>query len=122
MIYTSYFANHRNFGDLRPISIARYSPKWFECDSIVDTQFRNLAPDKKLLTDYKYNNLSSVDYAVRYINLIIDIKFNVMYETYENSVFLCYEKEGDFCHRHVLRFYMKRLGFNVQELEGKYNG
>ncbi len=118
MIYTSYFANHRNFGDLTPISIARFSPKWFECDSLFNTQFRNIIPTKELLNDYKYNNLTQVEYAQRYVKLIIDVNFDLLYNTYQDSVFLCYEKKDKniFCHRHVLRFLMNRLGFKIEEL------
>lgn len=116
MIYTSYFSNHRNFGDLTPISIARFSPKWFEGECIYDTQFKNIVPNRQLLNDFKHNNLSEVEYAQRYVKLIIDVNFKLLYNSYQDYVFLCYEKKGDFCHRHVLRFIMNRFGFKMEEL------
>ena len=43
-IYTSYFGNYRNFGDLHPVSISLYSPKYFKGDKEY-----LLAPSKEIL-------------------------------------------------------------------------
>lgn len=108
MIYTSWFSNTKKIKNLRQVSIALYPPKRFKGELLVGTQFSDIIPDKNLLYDYKYHNLSRSQYAIRYAQQIIDIDFKMLYTTYDNCVFLCFEPRTDFCHRHVLRFFMKK--------------
>lgn len=101
MIYTSYFANYRNFGDLTPISISRFPPKGFRGEQRLD-----LSPSASLLNRYKEGLVSEEEYAIEYLeSLPKEISLP------ENAVLLCYEKKGDFCHRRLLG---ERLG--IEEL------
>jgi uncharacterized protein (DUF488 family) len=34
----------------------------------------------------------------------------------EGKVLLCYEKSGDFCHRHLVAEWLRRYGYEVKEL------
>jgi len=108
MIYTSFFRNTKQIKNLRQVSIALYPPKKFKGELLIDTPFSKLIPEKELLYDYKYHALSNAKYAIRYIQQIIDINFEMLYREYDNSVFLCFEGRTEFCHRKVLSFFMKK--------------
>ena len=117
MIYTSYFGNHRNYTDKKHISISRFSPKWYEGESIITyDEFALLAPTKELLSDYKYNNMSDLAYAKTYTLQLQKVNLKKLYDTFNEYVFLCYEKKGEFCHRRVFAFIMTKLGYQVREL------
>lgn len=92
MIFTSYFANYRNFGDLTPISISRFPPKGFKGEQRLD-----LAPSSSLLKRYKEGLVSEEEYAIEYLASLPE-EINIP----DNTVLLCYEKKGDFCHRRLL--------------------
>lgn len=100
-IKTSYFANYRNFGNLKPISISRFPPKGFKGEQRLD-----LAPGESLLKRYKEGLVSEEEYEIEYIQgLPQDIQLE------DNCVLLCYEKKGDFCHRSILAKIL-----NIEEL------
>ncbi len=92
MLKTSYFANYRKFGDLKPISISRFPPRGFKGEQRLD-----LAPSESLLRRYKEGLVSEEEYKKEYI-LGLPAEINIE----DDSVLLCYEKKGDFCHRRIL--------------------
>ncbi len=110
MILTSYYSNYRNFPLFRnPVSVSRFLPTKIE-------QALELAPSAELLKDYKQNN--DIDYETRYrketLNKLDPTKIS---KKYENAIFLCYEKDGDFCHRSIIRDWLKENGIKSQELK-----
>lgn len=113
MIYTSYFANHRKFQHLTKVSISRFPPKWFSAD----IKAFELAPSAELLKDYKDGNVSDSEYEIRYFNETLS-KLNPLeiYQRYDGSVFLCFEKSSDFCHRQIVANWLKESGFQVEEI------
>ena len=116
-IYTSYFGNRRNFGDLVPISIALYPPAGY-----LGKELKALAPTGKILR-YKDNeeiytelfNKKMEDFsAEKVFKYIEDISGG------KDVVLLCYEKPPEFCHRHLVAEWLeKELGIEVKELEFK---
>ena len=116
-IYTSYFSNYRNFGDLHPVSIALYLPKYFKGDKEY-----LLAPSKEILAlkdnvdlyTKKFNDeLSRID-----AKLIFKLLKN--FSSDKDVVLLCYEKPPQFCHRHlVAKWLEKELNIKVEELKYK---
>lgn len=113
MIHTSYFANHRSFEDKKTVSIARFTPHWIKVDSIA----LELAPSVDLLMQLKHNVINIEEYAEKYKNEVL-FKLNpaIIFEKYRNTVFLCFEKKGEFCHRQLVAEWLKENGFNIQEL------
>lgn len=137
MIYTSYFSNIRSFPEnIKPVSIALWPPKWFNGRRIM-----NLAPSKELLTWYKNavnvpqeekenhytevygkflrDNRVTADWfrrgIVTYFPSTLDGR--PIYESQTDHVALCcYEKPGDFCHRHILSAYLTKDGLPIKEL------
>lgn len=117
MIYTSYFGNHRRLPkEMKCISIARKTPLGFtgEC-------WEELAPSSDLLSDYKSGKTDKQGYTQRYLKQLDDLAdtnpdyFN-RFKTDEDIILLCYEKMGDFCHRHILSNYLRtHYDLNVSE-------
>ena len=106
MIYTSYFANWRNFPkDSIVIGITRYPPKGAK--NLIE-----LAPSRELLWQYKNKIINEEIFTTRYLR---ELKENVNKEKLvqflrdqSNDVVLCcYEKKGDFCHRQIVRDWLK---------------
>lgn len=120
MIYTSYFANYRNFTNQYLVSIARVSPTGFKGLSIVnDNTFSSIAPSIGLLSKYKKSLITDKEYIKEYISQLDKIDLYKFYQVFENCILLCYEKPPKFCHRHVLRWYFKQK--NLEMIELSYN-
>lgn len=120
-------------------SIKQKAPYFVEC--------KYLAPDENLLSAYKSNSIDEEDYKTNYSktlvkfhakSLLTDIynfaaggKIDPMLggwmdgcepdpdsEAYKKDiVFVCYEKPGDFCHRHLLAEWLTFNGFYCTEIE-----
>ena len=117
-IYTSYFANWRNFpeGSLK-IGITRFAPSYWQHEINIE----KLAPSESLLRSYQNKQIDKYMFAIEYrhqlrergltpegVRTILDGVANG-----RDIVLCCYEKPEDFCHRHVLAEW---LGEDVEEL------
>ena len=124
MICTSYFANIRNLPDsFEPVSIARWPPKWFK-----GKKYAILAPPNEILAmhrvDEKYaaHGFYSTDFHHRVLDLLNpdDVVRNLHAMTNKpNIALLCYEKPGDFCHRHLVADWLNQHGIECLEWNGK---
>ena len=112
MIYTSYFANYRNFSSKDVISIARWAPSGF-----ANNVYPDLYPPADLLRDYKDGKVSEEEYTRRYKREVL-AKFNpvAMYKELDGKVLLCYEKKGAFCHRNIVAEWFRFYGYECEEL------
>lgn len=117
-IYTSYFAKAGALAKkgIVPISIARWTPRWYEGERVLDA-----APTPDMLKD----DITREQYIERYNTILrrLDVKkFVEKLQTIgkgKNVALLCYEKPEDFCHRHLLAEHMNKLGYEVTEWEEK---
>ena len=122
LLYTSYFAR------LRRIDLTKFydfsicaSPPKFYCG----LNFIMLTPSRELVMAYKYQTgMSEEQYEQEYRRStlghlcqgeIIDRIFNVI-PPKKTPVMLCYEKVGDFCHRHILARWLTEGGYPCQEM------
>ena len=111
-IYTGNFANLKKYAGAFPVSIALTSPNWFH-----SANYRKFNPKWSYMHDSiedytaKFNaHLSQLDPAECYKELKKLSKG-------KDVVLLCHEKEGDFCHRHlVARWLQVNLHITVKEL------
>jgi len=113
MILTSYFANYRVFPENRDaVSISRFPPRGFK-----GKQELRLAPSAKLLQDYKAGAVNEEQYTERYnketLSTLDPREIAILHK---NSIFLCYEKAGDFCHRQLVATWLRKAGFDIEEL------
>lgn len=114
-VITSYFANSKKFPKNRhAVSISRFTPKWFEADE----EFKNLAPSIKLLNDYKNGRVTEEDYERIYREETLSkLDPSDIAKRFKNSILLCYEKEGDFCHRQIVSNWLNENGYKAHELK-----
>lgn len=116
-IYTSYFANLKNItNNIVPVSICGKAP-----DGYKGYQYKKVAPKWDFFKVYK--ETGDKDYYIRNFNeRVLDTldPHQVVRElsAYGNEiVLLCYEKPGDFCHRHlVAEWITENTEFVVEEL------
>lgn len=117
-LYTSYFA--RASKHPKAISISAKSPMGFKGNRLT-----TLAPTWDMLTSYKNNLLTKLQYIDHYIELIKlhhrpDEIFaqNIADLFQEGDVLLCYERTGSFCHRHIVAALLNEAGIaQVYELD-----
>lgn len=98
MIYTSFFSS-KKYELSNAISIARKTPDFLENKIEV---YEDLCPKWELISDYKKDNDRS-KYIIRYcIETLSRLNPDELIKYLDNKVLLCYEKSGDFCHRHIV--------------------
>lgn len=115
-IYTSYFANGQKLkkAGIQMIGIALFPPKWFGGNSIP-----YVAPTWSIL----HNSSDSEEYTKRFKSEVLAKRdpqtFLKMIEAMSQGkdvALCCFEKPGDFCHRHIVAEWMKEtLGLEVSE-------
>lgn len=116
MIYTSYFSNYRNFPiGLEPISIAFYPHQ----SGFNGRTFWALTPDHKMLIGYKQGKVTQEEFKVRYLaklDALLAKEGIDAFQELNGLILLCYEKRGEFCHRHILAEWLRSHGFEVTEV------
>lgn len=116
-IYTSYFGRKGLLekAGIVPIGIALWKPKWFQGIS-----YMPVAPKSFMLKDPQQTR---EQYIERYQKLVLDtLKVERVVADIErlsggrDAALLCYEKPGDFCHRHLLaQWITEQSGLEVTE-------
>lgn len=124
MIYTSYFGNHRRLPkEMKWVSIARKTPLGFTGE-----RWEELAPSSDLLSDYKSGKTDQQGYTQRYMKQLDDLvatqpEYFDRFKTDDDLILFCYEKIGDFCHRHLLANYLRtHYDLNVSEYDDTSQG
>lgn len=113
MIYTSYFANIKNLPEnLRLVSIARSTPKYVNCEKC-----QELFPDWGIINLVKSNlcKESEEKYTEVYKKQLEKLDAEEIANKLQNSILLCYEKPGDFCHRHLVAKWLRESGISCIE-------
>lgn len=117
MIFTSYYGFlSRIPKEYKPIVISRSVPRGLECFK----RYEALAPPAPVLTDY-LNTHRELEFTVRFQKWLDHLNAaNVVKDLYdlagtEKIVLICYEKPGDFCHRHLVAKWLKKNGFSCEE-------
>ena len=121
MIYTSYFAKLKDLPDnIIPISICGKAPNWYK-----GLQYKKLAPKYDFFMKWKETHDN--DYYIKcyneqvlnkldVINVVRDLICIVPEDTTGEYICLvCYEKPGDFCHRHLVADWLSKNGFECKE-------
>ena len=122
---TSYFAKLKNIE--RPVAICGWSPQFYN-----GLKYTKLAPKKDWFFKWKdakesgqYSEEESIQiYKELYYKTVLDLlephqvyqELCNIYNT-EDVTLLCYEKSGDFCHRHLVAEWLNNAGYNVTEKE-----
>ena len=117
-IYTSYFGNMRNIpAGIVPIAICAKAPAAY-----TGRQYKTLAPKYDCLMQYKQNH-NEEEYVQKYNSQVLSrlspaevVRQLELLSGGKDVVMLCYEKRGDFCHRHLVAQWLNNHGYNVKEL------
>ena len=114
-IYTSYFSNGKKLSaaNVMMVGIALFPPKWFYSQSL-----KQLAPSYGIFHEKDENR-----YVERFKNEVLkNIDPYWVLEVLERMTggrdvaLCCYEKPGDFCHRHIVaQWLMENTGVEVTE-------
>jgi uncharacterized protein (DUF488 family) len=108
---TSYYAKSSKLPNA--VSIAGKAPDWY-----TGREYKQLAPKYWFFKKYKDDGDEKF-YTEQYKKEVLDQldPKKVFEELGENSVILCWEKSGKFCHRHlVAEWFKEKLGIEVTEL------
>lgn len=119
-IYTSYFGNVKKVEEagIIPVSISLYPPIWRKW-----TQLRHFAPTKDIL----FNSSGQENYTERFNKEILgkldpnEMKqlINIISQG-KDIALICFEKPGDFCHRHLVADWLtEKLGVEIEEFGQK---
>lgn len=120
MIYTSYFAKLSKLpSNITPIAICGKSPEWYK-----GIQYKKLAPKWSFFSVWKQTHDN--EYYIKHFNeeilntLNVEIVIKELYSLANKSqdediVLICYEKPGDFCHRHLVADWLTSHGYPVKE-------
>ena len=117
-IYTSYYAKAKKIPDsIAKISIAGKAPTGY-----LGLEYKKLAPKYGFFQEWKKNHNneyyiehfnSEVLRCLNPYNVLDDLRYM---SNGKDCILLCYEKSGDFCHRHLVADWLeKELGIEVVE-------
>lgn len=110
-IYTGYYAKTKKYEEagLLPIGVSGKRPDFFKGLSWLD-----VAPRKEHFYKWKSGEISNDEYIELYKSWldsldkeITSIFLKELEEEFDNIILLCYEKSGDFCHRHALAAWLE---------------
>lgn len=116
MIYTGYFAKAKMYEaeGLQPISIAG------KADFFKGPKFPSFAPRYEVFRDWKKGIISDMEYTSKFRRHLDSLdkeavkRFLTSFD--KDIVLLCFEKPGDFCHRHIVADWIEEnLGLCVEE-------
>ena len=119
MIYTTYFAKLKDLsGRVVPISICGKAPKGYK-----GLQYKSLAPKWEFFQKWKENGDN--EFYTRCFKEQVLAKLNpkevekLLYwmSAGRDVALVCYEKPGDFCHRHLVAEWLNENGIVVKEWE-----
>jgi len=105
---TSYFAKYKGHSG---VSIALGTPPWF-----VGKTYPNLFPSWDLIKEFKEYSDEAAYTKAYYEQVLIKLDPQEVYDDLKDSVLLCWEKSGVFCHRRLVAQWIEdSLGIKVEE-------
>ena len=131
-IYTTYFAKLKKLpSDIVPVPISNSIPgvdrENTTYSSLSANKFPKLVPPWYVVKAYKENG-DKEQYIRDYQRLVLDhlnphdvIKYLKNIVGYNDVALVCYEKSGDFCHRHLVADWLRKAGYDVEEWVEKSN-
>jgi len=107
MIKTKMLKEKPEIGDGLRILVTRYHPRRSFESIKINRWMRKLAPSLELLKDWKDGKIRETEYETRYRHEMKAQQkaLKELTDAARNQVvtLLCFEPEGQFCHRHILR-------------------
>ena len=125
-IYTTYFAKLKKLpNDIVAVPISNSIPgvtRENESQSdLANRKYKKLVPPWYVVKAYKENG-DEQQYIADYKKLVLDnlephevVKCLKNIVGYNDVALVCYEKSGDFCHRHLVAEWLRNAGYDVEE-------
>ena len=119
-VYTGYYAKLKKYEEagLIPVSIAGKAPAFY-----TGIQYKVFAPTWDIFSKWKNGSIDNFGYTELFKqNVLSKIDKNSVIQSFSkfggDIVLLCYEKSGDFCHRHIVADWIEsELGIRVDEFQ-----
>ena len=126
-MYTGYFAKIKTYekAGLIPIAICGRIPNWYK-----GLWYKKLAPKWSFFNEWKNGtkHKGDNDYYIQHFNnevldklsilqVIEDLQKIANTKDTDKIILLCYEKPGDFCHRHLVADWLTKNGLKTIELK-----
>lgn len=119
MIYTSYFARLKKIPDtICPIAICGKSPDWYN-----GLEYKKLAPKWSFFSEWKKNQDNDYYYRHFLKEVLAPLNPHTVIEELQamaggkDVVLLCYETSDKFCHRHIVRSWLRQHGIKSEEFD-----
>ena len=95
------------------LSIAIYPPLDY-----TGAQYLPLTPDRQTFFAKKADEIDEAEYEKQYRERVLSkLDANEIYKRFQQSVLLCWEDAGEFCHRRIVAEWLElNLGIRVDEL------
>ena len=103
ILFTSNYARNGNHPDAVSISVT--VPRWYPQLE----HYPDLAPTWAIVKDYKDKRTNIKQYTTQYLDLLQSRNVSPLKvaEDLHGRIMLCYEKPTDFCHRHLVAFWLE---------------
>ena len=119
MIYTTYFGRVKDLPkDIVPIAICGKSPNWW-----TGPEYKKLAPKYAFFSKWEETHDNEY-YIIRFFLDVLmqlnvqDVVTDLIKIAKDKKIALvCYEKPMDFCHRHIVREWLKSYGYETEEYQ-----
>ena len=122
MIYTGYYAKLKKYKEegIEPIAISGKRLDFYE-----GLYYSDFAPRYWMYQRCKDKDITNEGYVEEYkayLNTLNKTEIKADFEQYskegKDCILLCYEKSGEFCHRHVLADWLEEnFGFKIEEFK-----
>ena len=131
-IFTTYFAKLKKLPpDIVPVPISNSIPgvdrENTTYSSLSANKFHKLVPPWYVVKAYKENGDKEL-YVRDYQRLVLDhldpvsvVERLKTIAGYNDVALVCYEKTGDFCHRHLVADWLRSAGYEVEEWKEENN-
>ena len=124
IVYTSYYANIKKLqakGFNSFIAVSGYIPEFYKKLMEKDKNFERiveLSPKKEWFFKWKNGELNNDEYEKLYKETVLEkLNFDEIINKIKNeSILLCYEKSGDFCHRYFISEWLNHHGIESKEI------
>lgn len=124
MIYTGNYQNCKT-NTIKTFSISKdkgkdagYNGQCFSLLAPKEDFFRKWRNNKGKISDEENNHFYIYSY---YTEVLKDLDPEEIYKKLNNSILLCYEKNDEFCHRHIVSAWLEYY-LNIKSYEVKING
>lgn len=114
---TSFFFHPKLNNKMNLVSVAGLSPKEILDKFPSMKRYDSLIPPKQLVLDYKNEKITKKEYTIIYHEQLFKLDPFKVYDDLKDSVILCWENPGKFCHRHLIsKWLMVHNGVFIGEL------